>query len=155
MRLGGFDTTSQVDAHGWSALHHAVDASSYCSRAVSACEQLIPQTPAHIINSGTLGSQPRGWTCLHFACDGSDKLYCRNDIVKELLDAKALLEERASGTGNTPFLLAVASGITDVAQTLIQAKADVHAKSERGQGALEKATHSSGTMKRVLQGHQI
>ena len=99
--------------NNWSPLHHAVDASSYSVRASLAAKQLIPLTPVEVINAQTTGSQPRGYTCLHFACDGSSRDYSRWGIAKILIAKKADLETQAS-KGNTPLLYASGVGITDV-----------------------------------------
>ena len=42
LQLGGFDDASQLDANGFSGLHHACDASSYSWYAAKAAVELIP-----------------------------------------------------------------------------------------------------------------
>ena len=83
-----------LDMDGWSALHCAADAGTYSVRAARAAEQLVPLTPADIINTKTTGSQPRGFTALHFACDGSDLGFCRVHLVGSLLEHRAELESQ-------------------------------------------------------------
>ena len=119
----------ELDDAGWSALHHAVDATSYCERAVDATWNLVAKTPARILNSGTTGSQPRGYTCLHFACDGSDRSYCRADVVRALVAHRADLENRTD-KGNTPFLLACGTGVTDIVNAMVESGADVNTVSD-------------------------
>ena len=76
------------------------------------CEQMIPKVPLETLNLATTGSQPRGWTCLHFLCDGSDKSFERAWLVDYLLRHKAELEAKCS-QGNTPLMLAAATGLDD------------------------------------------
>jgi len=132
-----------LDINNWSPLHHAVDASSYSWRALLAAKQLLLVTPAEVINQHTTGSQPRGYTCLHFACDGSDKGLGRADLCASLLAKKANIEAR-DGIGNTPFLLASGAGVTDIVECLMAAKCDVAAVNHKKTGALQKAAKSTG-----------
>ena len=122
-----FASVWSTDANNWSGLHHAVDASSYSIAAVHAAFALIPQTPVEVINAQTTGSQPKGYTCLHFACDGSDRSFARREIAKALITKRADLEAR-DAKGNTPFLLASGAGVTDVVQLLRECGADTTAK---------------------------
>ena len=110
---------------------------------------LVKITPASVINTQTTGSQPRGYSCLHFACDGSDKTFRRGLLARALLEKRADIEARCAG-GNTPLLLASGTGVSDTVRLLITARADVTAQNDRQMGALEKARGSSGDMEAVL-----
>jgi ankyrin repeat protein len=132
-----------VDGNGWSALHHAADASSYSWRAMEAALVLVEQTPPHVINAHTTGSQPSGYTCLHFACDGSDKKLARAGLVDSMLRRGASVDSR-DDKGNTAFLLASATGVTDVVEVLVHAGADVNVKNDRGLGCMQSAKRCSG-----------
>ena len=101
------------------------------------------------MNRGTEGKQPEGYTCLHFACDGSDKEFKRKDIVEKLLENKAELEAR-DAKGNTPLLTAAGTGVSDLVELLISRRADVNAVNNRGLGALQKAQNHSGDVSRIL-----
>ena len=79
-----------------------------------------------------------GYTCLHFACEGSDKSFSRKDLILALLQSRSDIEAKTE-KGNTPFLLASATGVTDVVETLIAAKADVNARNDRQLGAYQAA----------------
>ena len=144
----------ELDDAGWSALHHAVDATSYCERAVDATWHLITKTPARILNSGTTGSRPNGYTCLHFACDGSDRSYCRADVVRELVQRKADLE-KVTDKGSTPFLLARGTGVTDIVNAMVESGADVYAKNDRQVGGYQSAQHSSSETRQALESHGV
>lgn len=131
-----------------------MDATSYCSRAAEATLNLTQVTPARILNSGTTGSQPRGYTCLHFACDGSDRSFCRADVVRMLVKRKADLEKRTH-TGNTPFLLACSTGVTDIVNALVESGADVNAVNDRQVGGYQSAHQSSSTTREALEAHGV
>ena len=105
---------------------------------------LVEQTPPHVINAHTTGSQPSGYTCLHFACDGSDKKFARARLVEALLERGATVESR-DDKGNTAFLLASGTGVTDVVQVLVHAKADVNVKNDRSLGCMQSAKRCSGS----------
>ena len=77
------------------------------------------------------GSQPRGYTCLHFACDGSDKQLTRN--VRTRGDAK----------DNTPLHLASGVGVNDIVRVLVEARADVNVTNSLKKGGWQKALGSS------------
>jgi len=102
--LAGFPNAEARDSNGFSPLHHALDACVYAVRAGKAAEQLIAHTPLEIINAQTTCHQPcwpNGYTCLHFACDGSDKYYLRRRLTAKLLDKKADLEIKTANKDNT------------------------------------------------------
>ena len=130
-------------------MHHAADASSYSWRAMSAARALLAMTPEHIVNSHTTGSQPRGYTCLHFASDGSDKNYERKYLVQDLVLKKADIESQCA-KGNTPYLLAAGVGVDCIVRQLLDMRANPHAVNNRGQGAKQKGSKSSGTVRETL-----
>ena len=141
--------SEELDSNNWSPLHHAIDAPSYSWRALEAAKVLVERTPPEVINTPTTGAQPRGYTCLHFACDGSDKMFSRSWLAQSLIDKRADLEAR-DANGNTPFLLACGTGVTNAVITLIASGADVNALNNRRQGAKQKAMRSSGTTNKAL-----
>ena len=110
---------------------------------------MLETIPTEVINMPTTGSQPRGYTTLHLACDGSDRMLRRAHLVSELLLRGAILEARTSN-GNTPLLLATGVGIVDTVKVLVAAGADVHAVQERGCGAAQKAYCHSHQMRQTL-----
>ena len=117
---------------------------------MEAAKHLVKITPQAVLNTRTTGSQPRGNTCLHLACDGSDKTWSRADLVNLLVEHKASLEERTT-TGNTAFLLASGTGVTDTIQALVDCRADVNAHNDRQLGGFQSANRSSGSARRLLQ----
>ena len=108
MSQEGFKNARAVDRNGWDPLHHACDSSTFCERGALAALDLIQQGDCDV-NAATTGGRPPMYTALHFACDGSDKGFRRGEIVELLLVAGAEMEAKASH-GNTPLLLAAASG---------------------------------------------
>ena len=157
---------SDVDTDGWTPLIHAVNASSYSVRAQEAAIFLLINSPfmessgrrgqpsvAHkVVNMATTGARPPGKTALLFACSGSDVSYMSHRIVAALLTARADIEARDSN-GNTPFLLAAASGITDVVELLINRRADLHVTNHAGKGALQLARKCSSDVRGLLEHH--
>ena len=139
----------EVDRNGWTALHHALDSSSFCWRAYRAALQMLERVSPAVINLQTTGTQPCGYSCLHFACDGSGKGYTRVDLVRKLLRAMAEIDARDS-KGNTPLLLASGVGVRDVCKVLVDAKANINATQSGGVGVLQKAAMSSGTTSEQL-----
>ena len=138
-----------------SPLHHAINASSYCKRAHYAAKHLIPRTPASVINTQQFDGRALGYSCLHYACSGSDVLLQRKDITKALIDKRANLELKTAGTQMTAFLLAASTGITDSVQILLNHGCDITAKNARGTGALEMAKKHSDQLKRLLRRYNV
>ena len=110
---------------------------------------LVKITPASVINTQTTGSQPRGYSCLHLACDGSDRTFRRGELACALIRKRADIEARCP-IGNTPFLLACGVGVSDTVSLLMTARADVTAQNDRQMGALEKAQGHSGELRKIL-----
>ena len=104
----------------------------------------MPMVPTWIINHQTTGAQPKGYSCLHFCCDGSDKDLARKGIVKQLFDLEADLELK-DAKENTPYLLAAGCGVSDVAEILAELGADVCAKNYLGKSAEQKSRECSTT----------
>jgi ankyrin repeat protein len=109
---------------------------------MEAALDLVDIAPLDTNNAQTTGSQPRGYSCLHFACDGSDKDFMHDVLVRALLRKSADLEAK-DASDNTPFLTASGTGVADVVKVLINARADVTAKNKKRKGALQKAQGSS------------
>ena len=105
-----------------------------------------------IINHPTTRSQPEGFTCLHFASEGSDKDYERARLVRALVERQANVEARTT-TGNTPLLLASGTGVVDTIEQLLDCGADVNAKNNRGLGAYQNASQCSRSAKTALKAY--
>ena len=103
------------------------------------------------MNKRTTGSQPSGYTCLHFASEGSDRGYQRAWLVQMLAHSQANLEA-VNAKGNTPLLLASSQGAADVVETLISAKADIDAVNDRGLLPMQSASQSSSSTMQLLAG---
>jgi len=147
---------TDVDDNNWTGLAHAIDATTYSERAMEAALSILEGMrdsgeDAAILHYKTTVAlhKPCGYTCLHFACDASDKIFGRVHLVEMLLKKKADIEARTA-KGNTPFLLASGSGQTDVVNTLMAAKCDGTATNKGGNGALQRARDSSGDVFRAL-----
>ena len=126
--------------HGWTALIHAVWASTFSWRAICAARALAPLSNVAV---KTAGKFPPGRTALHLACESSDKILGKSTVVRALLDAKAALEDKTP-KGLTPLLCAAASGQTNICRMLLHRKADINAKNEKGKGALQLAAAAAG-----------
>ena len=159
LNLGGFDDPSQLDANGFSALHHACDASSYSWRAAKAAVELIPRTPPDIINIATTVKKegwPGGYTVLHLAAAGSDRYRRRRRIVELLIQAKADINVKTlNDKANTAANLASSQGACDVALLLLGAGADKNATNSLGLGMLEASYRCSSTGFYALQDAKV
>ena len=144
-----------MNEDGWSAAHHCFDGSSYSQRLYLAANHMVDIVPLRILDSPTTGHQPEGWTCLHFASDGSDRMLRRADLVRKLLGKMANIEARTA-SGQTPLLLATGTGVVDVVEVLLHARADHNATTyESGMGVFQKANGHSDSMVAVLLKHGI
>ena len=116
-----------------------------CAKALAAV------TDVHIINTRTIQGPhiPGGYTCLHLACSGSDKNIERKSLVEMLIHYRADVHSR-DDNGNTPFLLACGTGITDVMKVLREAGSDILATKVGGAGAMHKALGCSSHMSHAL-----
>jgi hypothetical protein len=121
--------------HGWTALIHAVWASTFSWRAIRAARALAPLSNVAV---KTAGKFPPGRTALHLACESSDKMLGKSTVVRALLDAQAALEDKTP-KGLTPLLCAAASGQTNICRMLLHRRADISATNEKGKGALQLA----------------
>ena len=81
------------------------------------------------------------------ACNGSDLMLERGNLVRLLIEHDADIEE-VDPKGRTPFLHAAGTGVVDVAQALAAAGCDVWAAAYDGRNAANRCAGSSGTMKR-------
>ena len=156
LELGAWSSFDEVDAAGWTPLMHAADAITYCSRAVQVTKDaLLVLSPSTLmITAKSTGSQPTGWTALHFACDGSDRDFQKAEIVAKLLEARADVNSREA-KGNTPLLVAAGSGLTDVCEVLIFGGADREAINDRLAGAVERAEGCSPSLATYLRSRGV
>ena len=159
--IGGFNphNPGQVDSNGWTALMHACD-SHFSKRAMRAAAELldkrnfdgrVPLSEMHeALNKQSTGSQPKGYSALHFACFGMATDNSNHKIVSLLLDRKADMEAKDEH-GNTPLLHAAGTGLQDVCDLLIKSGCNRQATTNRGMGAAQKAQGSHDSLSRHLQ----
>jgi hypothetical protein len=138
LRLGGYRSARQMDDEGWTALHHAIQATVFWDMAHKVCRGLIPMMNRRWICLKTWSGEP--------ACNGSDIMLERCNIVRLLLEHDADIESHDS-QGRTPFLHAAGTGVVDVAQALAAAGCDVWAAAYDGRNALNRCAKSSGSMR--------
>jgi hypothetical protein len=148
-RIAFYQAVDEFDDNGWSPIHHAVDSTSFSWRAGLASFALLEITKLDVHDKPTTGSRPRGFSCLHLACDGSDKCYRRADLVQALLDSNSNIEAKAAN-GNTPAIVASGVGVSDILQVLIDAKANVDTTNARNLTAWQSSMGSSGTVTATL-----
>lgn len=112
---------------------------------------LAPRTPVDVINTRTMRKpcMPGGYTCLHFAADGSDRSFDRRHLCKLLIDKRAIIDARADG-GNTPYLLASGTGVDDVVGVLLSAGAQKNALNDKGASGASKSKGSSSSVYETL-----
>ena len=115
-------------------------------------------TPEKIINTATKPNKPgwpSGFTCLHFASDGSDHSRMRVDFIHSLVQRKADLEARTKGSYNTPWTLANGQGAGDISRALVKAGADTTAINGRQKGAREMAKDCSSSLASSLKRQRV
>ena len=159
-KIGGYDPLKpdECDKNGWTALHHACD-SGFSKRAFLAAQEILAgrnfrddkmcERMQRALMLKTVGSQPPGFTALHFACDGANRCGDNQRLVHALLQRKADIEAK-DARGNTPFLKAAGQGLTDVCEYLICCKADVNATDNKGVGAAQKTERGQKALFKVL-----
>ena len=97
----------------------------------------------------TTGSQPKGYTALHLACDGQSRDCDNVRLVEALITRRADIECKDS-LGNTPLLKAAGQGLANVCEYLIAAGADRTATDDRGAGAAQKAQTVSSLKRKLV-----
>ena len=145
LQLGGYSRAMQTDEQGWTALHYAVQATTFWDLAHRVCYGLIEMMDSRGLNWTTWGGRPIGYSALHFAANGSDSSLERGNLVRRLIAAEADVDAR-DAKGRTPFLHACGTGVVDVAQALSQAGCDVHACSWDGRNGADRCQWSSQSM---------
>ena len=153
MRRARLQATTAQDCDGWYPVTHAVDASTYCYRAYFAAIALVRQHMAKgeywVLHQKTKGNRPNGWTLLHMACDGSDKMYQRHALVNLLLWSGIHVDSQTPN-GQTPYLLASASGCLSCVEMLDRWYANPYITPPGKAGVYQRACCSSGRMKNYL-----
>ena len=149
LKVGGFEPSgagaSAEDKDGWLALHHAIQATVHWSNGIAACRGLIAMMSTDRLRAKTRAGRPSGYTALHLAANGSDKLFQRASIVELLLERGAEVDG-TDDKGRTPLHHAAGTGVVDAAQVLIARRADLAAMDMNGKNALDKCKFSSGRM---------
>jgi hypothetical protein len=137
----------QTDEHGWTALHHSMQATVFWDMAHRVCQGLIEMMDPKWIRMKTWWGKPSGWSALHMACNGKDLMLERGNLVRLLIEHDADIHA-VDPQGRTPFLHAVVTGDLDVAEALAAAGCDVWAASYDGRNAADWCSVSSGPMTR-------
>ena len=158
LSIGGFEPSQKGsetrDRDMWLPLHHAIQTTVYWSQGIRVCRGLINMMSSERLGAKTLGGRPVGYTALHLACNGSDRLFKRYIIVEMLLKRKADVNARDNNE-RTPLHLAAGTGVMEPAKLLVAAKADIHARDCFGKNALDKSYGSSGTMTKYRMGGNL
>ena len=118
LKVGGFEPSgagaSAEDKDGWLALHHAIQATVHWSNGIAACRGLIAMMSTNRLGAKTRAGRPSGYTALHLAANGSDKLFQRASIVELLLERAAEVDG-TDDKGRTPLHHAAGAGVVDAA----------------------------------------
>ena len=101
-----------------------------------------------MLEHGTGGGRPSGYTCLHLASNNSDRIFEKKFLVQTLLDRHVDINARDTAGGRTALMFAAGTGQVDVAKVLVEARADIHIVDSYGKNALEKAIQTSGQLAR-------
>ena len=149
LMVGGFESSvagaEAEDKDGWLALHHCIQATVHWSYGIAACRGLIEMMSPDRLRAKTRAGRPPGYTALHLAANGSDKIFGRASLVKRLLERGAEVNATDDQL-RTPLLLAAGTGVVDAARELIEGRADLAARDINGKNAMDKCIRSSGRM---------
>ena len=148
LNLGGYRSPEQSDENGWTALHHAMQATVHWDLAFRVCRGLICMMDPDWLRAKTWAGRPVGYSVLHMASNGSDCELQRGNLVRLLIEKEADVDAE-DDAGRTPFLLSCGTGVVDVAMALSQAGCDIWARSFDGRNAADRCHGSSGSMKRL------
>ena len=146
LRLGGYRSAMQTDEHGWTALHHAMQATVFWDMAHRVCQGLIEMMNPRWIRMKTWSGKLSGWSALHMACNGSDLMLERGNLVRLLIEHDADIiavdprAERLFCTRPAPESWTLLK--------LWQPQVAMWAASYDGRNAANRCSGSSGTMKR-------
>ena len=90
--LGGFEASTAgaetTDKDGWLALHHAIQTSVHWSYGIKTSCGIIEMMSIERLQAKTRAGRPAGWTAMHLAANGSDKLRLRAKVVELLLSKR-------------------------------------------------------------------
>jgi hypothetical protein len=158
LTIGGFepspDGAATRDSDGWLPLHHAIQSTVHWSQGIAACRGLIDMMSGKRLQAKTKGGRPAGYTALHLACNGSDRIFQRHKIVELLLQRNADVNA-LDDKGRTPLHHAAGTGVLEAAKLLVEAGAVVDAVDDFGKNALDKCKGSSGTLYRSRMGGNL
>ena len=152
--LGGFEPStagaSDVDQHGWLCLHYAIQCMVFWSKAVCVVRGLVEMMDVERLRAKIPPSaRCPGYSALHLCAHGSDRRRIRYSVAQLLLQRRCEVNS-VDAHERTPLLLAAGSGVVDVAEVLVAARADLTARDSHGKNAMDKAVSSSGSMRRFL-----
>ena len=151
LTIGGFEPSQEgsetQDVDGWLPLHHAIQSTVYWTMGIKVCRGLINMMSDDGLRAKTTAGRPAGYTALHLACNGSDRLFQRHIIVDMLLRRHADVDARDANL-RTPLHHAAGTGVVEQARCLVAAMADVHALDNVGKNPMDKCLGSSGSMTR-------
>ena len=153
--LGGYDKVNQEDEHGWTPLHHAIDAMVHWDQAYKIAEALIrlmaeSQDGARWLRAKTRAGKPPHRTALHMLSCNSDRALMKAVLVKLLAEKVNEIDPR-DDKGRTPLMHAVGTGLLDVAKALVAAGADPTKECDAGKNLANRCVASSGMMRRWVQ----
>ena len=123
---------------GWSPIHMACDA-QWLPFQESLVTGLLECTSGEVLNKTTKGTRPAGQTPLLLMCGASNADVTTANLVRQLCAAKADIEAK-DRTGNTAFLKAAGTAMTDVCRTLKKLGCNINETNEFGQNAAAVAT---------------
>ena len=125
-----------VDAIGWTLLHHAASESQHSRGMYDVIRGLLAVMPLELVDQVTNGGTPGGWSALNLVCTARDPHNERTEIARLLVEKGADLEVR-NAHGATPLITACAVGFFSVVRVLLGAGADASASNDRGRNAAD------------------
>ena len=147
VRFAGYRNADDVDEHGWTPLHHAMQSTVHWDEGHRVCRGLMQMMDPARLGAKTTGGRIVSWTALHMCANGSDCQLQRAALCQLLLQRGVDIDP-LDEQGRSPFLICCGTGAVDTAKALSQGGADVRLASYDGRNAANRAKESSGEMSR-------
>ena len=118
-----------VDVVGWTLLHHAAAESQHRRGMLGVVRGLLAVMPRELVDQGTKGGTPEGWSALSLLSNARDAANERAEIARSLVERRADFEVR-NPTAPRPWSRRVRAGLLD-------ARADHLATNNNNRNALD------------------
>ena len=142
---------TEMDADGWTLLHHICQDSRNKRMAPLLAEALVHTPPSYLdALSGNDGPFGGGWSAVGMVCSGNWRGGDRQVMLVELLKARASPNTRNTGSLATPLITAAGAGYKDAVGILLDYDVDVMAMNANKKNAWDAAPDHCSEIKKWL-----